>query len=243
MGIYSTIKEPEKPRRKTPGCSSKTASREIFSSNRKFSYKIERNPLKTQLDELSYRYKTVSGRSTWPSRDPIEEKGGINLYAFVGNNPIDMWDELGERGGGSRKWCLAKGKPWAWVEKENGEIPPPDGCSAPGALPGEPDNPTGKCSFLGACNTHDKCYSNCSKSRKDCDTDFYNNMVAACEKCANARNANGTRVYSSRLGRRVLAKCKSWADKYYAGVRLGGGDPFIIRQKKNCKCICKPQED
>ncbi|OQA87105.1 MAG: hypothetical protein BWY31_00981 [Lentisphaerae bacterium ADurb.Bin242] len=29
------------------------------------------------------------------SRDPIEEEGGVNLYATVGNNPILYWDILG----------------------------------------------------------------------------------------------------------------------------------------------------
>lgn len=38
-------------------------------------------------------YDAVTGR--WPSRDPIQEKGGLNLYAFVGNNPINEWDYLG----------------------------------------------------------------------------------------------------------------------------------------------------
>jgi hypothetical protein len=28
-------------------------------------------------------------------RDPIEEKGGLNLYGFVLNNPINAWDYLG----------------------------------------------------------------------------------------------------------------------------------------------------
>ena len=31
----------------------------------------------------------------WPSRDPIEENGGWNLYAFVGNNSVNHWDRLG----------------------------------------------------------------------------------------------------------------------------------------------------
>lgn len=32
----------------------------------------------------------------WPSRDPIEEEGGLNLYGFAGNGPIDSVDALGE---------------------------------------------------------------------------------------------------------------------------------------------------
>jgi RHS repeat-associated protein len=31
----------------------------------------------------------------WPSRDPIEEDGGLNLYGFVGNSPIRTADWLG----------------------------------------------------------------------------------------------------------------------------------------------------
>ena len=38
-------------------------------------------------------YDPVTGR--WPSRDPIEEMGGLNLYGFVGNNAFNFWDLLG----------------------------------------------------------------------------------------------------------------------------------------------------
>ena len=39
--------------------------------------------------------KTASGIPYWPSRDPIEEDGGVNLYGFVGNDPIRQTDSLG----------------------------------------------------------------------------------------------------------------------------------------------------
>ena len=39
--------------------------------------------------------KTASGRSDWLSPDPIGESGGLNLYAYVGNDPINGWDPLG----------------------------------------------------------------------------------------------------------------------------------------------------
>ena len=40
-------------------------------------------------------YQTVPGRSGWPSRDPMEEDGGGNLYAFVLNDPVYTVDYLG----------------------------------------------------------------------------------------------------------------------------------------------------
>ena len=39
-------------------------------------------------------YEPETGR--WPSRDPIEEDGGINLYAFVANDGVNRWDLLGQ---------------------------------------------------------------------------------------------------------------------------------------------------
>ena len=35
------------------------------------------------------------GQGRFLNRDPIEEAGGLNLYAFVGNDPVNRWDYLG----------------------------------------------------------------------------------------------------------------------------------------------------
>jgi len=43
------------------------------------------------------------------NRDPIEEAGGMNLYAFVGNNPIQNVDVLGQDG----DWAFEKTKCYA----------------------------------------------------------------------------------------------------------------------------------
>lgn len=41
----------------------------------------------------TYRYyDPATGR--WPSRDPIEESGGIGLYGFVGNDGLNIFDVL-----------------------------------------------------------------------------------------------------------------------------------------------------
>jgi RHS repeat-associated protein len=46
-----------------------------------------------EVSGLRY-YNPTEGR--WLSRDPIEEQGGVNIYAFVRNRPITDIDSLGE---------------------------------------------------------------------------------------------------------------------------------------------------
>jgi RHS repeat-associated protein len=49
-----------------------------------------------ETDQLYYGYRFYNptvGR--WPSRDPIEERGGLNLYGMVGNNPVNAVDLFG----------------------------------------------------------------------------------------------------------------------------------------------------
>lgn len=48
----------------------------------------------TDLLYYGYRYYNA-GTGRWLSRDPSEEKGGINLYVFDLNDPIDFADALG----------------------------------------------------------------------------------------------------------------------------------------------------
>ena len=47
------------------------------------------------LSYYGYRfYNPMLGR--WMTHDPIGEKGGLNLYGFVGNSPVDFVDPVGE---------------------------------------------------------------------------------------------------------------------------------------------------
>ncbi len=49
----------------------------------------------TGLVYYGYRYYSPElGR--WLNRDPIEEEGGLNLYGFVGNDPVNAYDLLGQ---------------------------------------------------------------------------------------------------------------------------------------------------
>jgi len=42
-------------------------------------------------------YETASGRGLWLSMDPIEERGGANLYGMVRNSPLNTIDPVGLR--------------------------------------------------------------------------------------------------------------------------------------------------
>jgi len=50
-------------------------------------------PKTTDVTYYGYRYYDPMTGS-WPSRDPIGERGGVNLYGFVGNDGVDGWDVL-----------------------------------------------------------------------------------------------------------------------------------------------------
>ncbi len=50
---------------------------------------------KSDLVFYGYRYYNASS-GRWLSRDPIKEKGGENLFGFVGNDPVRSLDALGK---------------------------------------------------------------------------------------------------------------------------------------------------
>ncbi len=68
----------------------------INNPTNQFAYRFSTKPLDqpTGLYYYGYRYyDPATGR--WPSRDPIGEEGGVNLYGFVGNDPINFIDYIG----------------------------------------------------------------------------------------------------------------------------------------------------
>ena len=40
-------------------------------------------------------YKDASGQANWPNRDPLGEEGGINLYGYTMNDPVNWSDSDG----------------------------------------------------------------------------------------------------------------------------------------------------
>ncbi|MFD2159809.1 RHS repeat domain-containing protein, partial [Rubritalea tangerina] len=73
-----------------------TSGNELATSaiDNKVTWNSRRYDSDTKLHYYKYRhYNPTLGR--WLSRDPIEERGGINLYGFVGNGSISRFDMLG----------------------------------------------------------------------------------------------------------------------------------------------------
>ena len=59
-----------------------------------FRFSTKYSDSETGLLYYGYRYyDPITGR--WLSRDPIQERGGLNLYNFVGNNALNMFDPVG----------------------------------------------------------------------------------------------------------------------------------------------------
>jgi RHS repeat-associated protein len=60
-----------------------------------FQKSLEINDLGLGVAYYGYRYyDPITGR--WPSRDPIEERGGVNLYGFCYNSSLNYLDYLGQ---------------------------------------------------------------------------------------------------------------------------------------------------
>ena len=57
-----------------------------------------------------------AGLGRWLNRDPIEERGGVNLYGFVGNDGVNSWDYLG-----MWKELKREGKAWAEIEAQEND--------------------------------------------------------------------------------------------------------------------------
>ncbi|MBR4171115.1 MAG: RHS repeat-associated core domain-containing protein [Kiritimatiellae bacterium] len=61
-----------------------------------FRHRFSTKPWIAALGAYDYGERLYSpGLRRWMSRDPIEEEGGVNLYAMCGNDPLDKFDSLG----------------------------------------------------------------------------------------------------------------------------------------------------
>jgi integrase/recombinase XerD len=82
-----TRRRPNRPRSPGPGNASKPLANNWLANNQTSAETMH-------VACYGYRYMDpLTGR--WPSRDPIGERGGLNLYGFVGNDGVNQVDVLG----------------------------------------------------------------------------------------------------------------------------------------------------
>jgi RHS repeat-associated protein len=146
----------------------------------------------------------------------------VNAYSFLDGSPSSETDPFGLTPG----WRKCK-PPEEWMEKQNAAPVTPNGCSVPpvllllgGSKTMDPANPRGYYSFESACDAHDKCYGNCSKTQKSCDDAFRQALYRACEG----------------LEGRQARQCISDAGEYYSAVALWGPGRYKRGQMSRCEC-------
>ena len=176
----------------------------------------------TGLYQMRYRYQHP-GLGRFLNRDPIQEAGGLNLYGFVGNDPVNRWDYLGlydpfpfwppGYGPDDRHQCRRTNKPNPEYEPE------PNGCGAENGI-NVPDN-WHFGSFKDACDAHDICYGTCGNDRKDCDKQFLEDMLSVCRD---------KKVFSG--------DCHMMARVYYRVVRWRGRGAYESAQDDACLWEC-----
>ncbi|MHB0975267.1 MAG: RHS repeat-associated core domain-containing protein [Thiobacillus sp.] len=100
-------------------------------------------------------YDPTTGR--YVEADPIGLAGGLNLYSYVGGNPVNEVDPEGLAPQGNF---------------------PGSSCGPEGNPNNFPNNWTGN--YEPACNWHDWCYSQCGVTKEYCDAAFYQQMRSSC---------------------------------------------------------------
>lgn len=79
--------------------------------------------------------------------------------------------------------------------------------------------------FTPACNKHDLCYSDCSRTKKQCDDDFYDDLVDVCRK-----------TYPGFWDSVPRGLCESAAWGYYTSVNSFGNSFWADAQIEGCQC-------
>gem|GEM_PF-1217203 len=120
----------------------------------------------------------------WPSRDPIGERGGGNLYGFVRNSPVMHLDILGlaiKPCSDFDKTQVVGESTYGRTKEQNNKKIETNGCGSDGSG-WVPDSYLGEVDFTSSCDKHDRCYATCGSDKDDCDEALKNNMIKECEE-------------------------------------------------------------
>ena len=90
MAYFSTEPAPERP-----NVTGKNRVRDFLPLSNETHPANRRQPAQPRRETGPTATKTASGIPYWPSRDPIEEEGGINLYGFLNNDGTNRIDDNG----------------------------------------------------------------------------------------------------------------------------------------------------
>jgi len=143
---------------------------------------------------LAYNYRRdydpAIGR--YVESDPVGLRAGLNTYLYVDAAPLTQFDILGLMGGGGNHAPRTTPRY------------PGSSCGPEGSNDNYPNSWGHFASFETACQSHDRCYENCAKTKGQCDSTFYHEMRGACIDtggepiCFMASIAYYTAVISSR---------------------------------------------
>jgi RHS repeat-associated protein len=155
----------------------------------------------------------------WLSRDPIYENGGINLYAYVDNSPVDARDPSGLKGpdgGGSPTPSPSPSptptpNPSPTPSPEPTPSPDPDDDSGPSPSPNpepgpspDPDPNPNPCKK--ACRSYFCCQDNWKKCRDECFRRYGSEKLVRCISCCGIELIN---CYS-RIRRKRYSSARHW---------------------------------
>ncbi len=85
-----------------------TAKSGSYADENPFRFSTKYFDVETGLSYFGGRYYNA-GLGRWLNRDPLDELGAVNLYAYAGNDPIDRIDPLGQMWCGREQGCYLAG--------------------------------------------------------------------------------------------------------------------------------------
>ncbi len=212
-----------------PGASNLTAKNRVWGifANPSRTHPVNRRqPQQPRRGNRPTPTKTASGIPYWPSRDPIEEEGGVNLYGFVGNDGVGRIDLLGKRACSQYKRTRQTGGGFEGRTSNDMGLPKTvDGCGAGFTNPLVPDSYFWQAFFWESCNKHDICYQICGRSQNACDKALGDDMANSCKEKYKNGNPN-------------LYICLAQAATYKNTLAAIGWIAYGLSQDRHCHWEC-----